>query len=361
VPLNRNLITAICIVGLAPLLASQWFVVSPSGFEGLFVIAGIAGAVISGCMLWSVRAVISALKERAMAVTVAAVTLGALILFVSYSSLLDRALVPYGDGGKILFPLPSLRPSALAEDIQHSRGEKAYIESGKGPGKVEEQLRKPENAPARLATLSILLGTFCAAFGMTVGVAGLYVLRARPSILFGARYPAFTWRGSPPKVFISYFRGDSRYAAARLADDLSQPELLGRGRVFRDVRNIALGGIFPDILEKELLSSDTVLAVVGPRWISLLDASGKPRIWDPQSWVRRELALAHQHGKRIVPVLLDDTQMPTPDQFPQPPSEEIENFCSRQALRLLDEYWRTGVKDLVKELSGQSFSGEQGM
>jgi hypothetical protein len=90
-------------------------------------------------------------------------------------------------------------------------------------------------------------------------------------------------------VFISY-RGaaDSLYAADLLYMGLSQA--FGSESVFLDSESIKPGADFVRTLIEQVRHARVVLAVIGPRWLTAADASGRRRIDDPDDWIRRELA-----------------------------------------------------------------------
>ena len=45
---------------------------------------------------------------------------------------------------------------------------------------------------------------------------------------------------------------------------------------------------------------------------------GCRRLDNPHDFVRREIALALEHGKKVIPILFDDTQVPPADRLPEP-------------------------------------------
>src|SRR6185436_9039930 len=114
-------------------------------------------------------------------------------------------------------------------------------------------------------------------------------------------------------IFISYRRSDSDVAAGRLADDLS--EILGPGRVFRDIDSLEAGENFPRALERALDSCTAVIALIGPRWSTAVNDKGERRLDDPKDWVRLEIARALARDIRVIPVLIS-TQMPKGSELP---------------------------------------------
>src|SRR5262245_39828186 len=102
----------------------------------------------------------------------------------------------------------------------------------------------------------------------------------------------------PGKIFVNYRRDDERSTAARIRDRLAAT--FGDANIFLDVDDLLAGQRFDTELEKALGQTDVFLAVIGPRWLQLLDereASGE------RDYVREEIAGALQRGIVIIPVL----------------------------------------------------------
>lgn len=111
-------------------------------------------------------------------------------------------------------------------------------------------------------------------------------------------------------LFISYRRNDSAGHAGRLSDRLIAR--FGAERVFIDVDDIQPGQDFEQMIEQTLGHCDHLLAVIGPRWLSELQA----RADDPADLVRQEICSAMSRGIRVIPVLVGGARMPTQAQLP---------------------------------------------
>lgn len=122
-----------------------------------------------------------------------------------------------------------------------------------------------------------------------------------------------TVTSATPSIFISYRRDDSAGHAGRLADRLAQR--LGPDRVFRDIEDIAAGEDFVTRLERQVDDCQVMLALIGPRWLAP-GATGRPRLFDEQDWVRREIVRAMDRNLRVIPVLLQGASMPSADALP---------------------------------------------
>lgn len=144
-------------------------------------------------------------------------------------------------------------------------------------------------------------------------------------------------------VFVSYRRDDSRGFAGRLTDDLI--EMLGEDRVFRDIE-IPIGSDFTDVLHRAIAASDALLVVIGRGWASFSDTGFGARLFEPTDWVRTEIEAAFAQGKQVIPVLVDDAEMPAEDALPS----SIARLMRVQAAVLSDRHWDTEVEDLADRL-----------
>ena len=114
------------------------------------------------------------------------------------------------------------------------------------------------------------------------------------------------------KIFVNYRRGDVRDAAARLRDNLAMT--LGKDEVFMDVDNLLAGERFDLKLKEALAGTEIFLAVIGPRWLELLEArmeSGE------RDFVREEIAAALAAGIPVIPVLMDRAVLPKAASLPE--------------------------------------------
>jgi hypothetical protein len=146
------------------------------------------------------------------------------------------------------------------------------------------------------------------------------------------------------KVFISYRRGEDSASAGRLCDSLL--DAFDPNQVFMDVDNIDPGMDFFEVLEEKVAQSDVLLAVIGKRWVDAIDAKGNRRLADPTDFVRIEIEAALKQNKRVIPVLVDDAEMPAPDQLP----ESLRPLARRQALRVKHERYRSDADGLIRAL-----------
>src|SRR6185503_12553465 len=130
------------------------------------------------------------------------------------------------------------------------------------------------------------------------------------------------------QIFLSYRRSDSAYVAASLSDKLQQH--FGRDSVFFDVDTIPLGVDFREYIGNAVGQCDVLLAIIGDQWVRSVDEQGKRRIDNPSDYVRIEIESALKRNIPIIPVLVDEVEMPSADDLP--PS--IQSIVFRNATEL---------------------------
>jgi TIR domain-containing protein len=116
------------------------------------------------------------------------------------------------------------------------------------------------------------------------------------------------------EIFINYRGADSRSYSAVLY--LEAARRFGPERVFLDYVSIPAGADYPEHLLGRVRRAGVVLAVIGPDWLARPGLFRRPRVWDTRDWIRRELAEAFAAGIRVVPVLVDDAELPAAERLP---------------------------------------------
>jgi len=129
------------------------------------------------------------------------------------------------------------------------------------------------------------------------------------------------------KVFISYRREDTQAMAGRLYDALEAR--LGTDRVFFDIDSIPLGTDFRKHVRAALDHCGVLLVLIGARWLEG-GRDGRRRLDDPDDLVRVEVEAALERRIPVVPVLIDQTVMPSPDLLP----DRLAELAYRNAVRL---------------------------
>lgn len=145
-----------------------------------------------------------------------------------------------------------------------------------------------------------------------------------------------------PSIFICYRRDDSGGHAGRLLDRFVQR--FGDDHVFRDVEDIAAGDDFVRTLHQQVDRCGVLLALIGPRWLNIATADGRPRLSDPADWVRIEIARALARDIRVIPVLVGGAPMPTARDLPP----DLAALASRHATELRDAHFHRDVEHLAK-------------
>jgi hypothetical protein len=121
-------------------------------------------------------------------------------------------------------------------------------------------------------------------------------------------------------IFISYRRSDTQDVAGRIFDRLTQQ--FSQEMVFKDVDSIPLSVPFPLFLLEKVKSSDVVIALIGPDWVSLLER----RSMDLTDYVRLEIETAFDLGVPIVPVTVRNMCLPQASNLP----EKLKGLAMRQ-------------------------------
>lgn len=145
-------------------------------------------------------------------------------------------------------------------------------------------------------------------------------------------------------IILNYRREDTSAHAGRLYDDLA--DRFGGDHVFMDIDAIEPGVDFAEVIERAVGSATVFLSVIGPGWLSAVDAKGARRLDKPDDFVRMEIEAALRPEVRVVPVLVHNAAMPTAEELP--PS--LAPLARRNAIELRDNSWRYDVGRLIETL-----------
>jgi hypothetical protein len=142
-------------------------------------------------------------------------------------------------------------------------------------------------------------------------------------------------------VFLSYRRAQDAHAAGRIYDSLEKE--FGTGQVFFDVEGIPIGADFRESIRAALLRSQALVVVIGQRWAARFHESWF--FWRPPNidYVKTEIEFALDHSVRIIPVLVDDANMPQEHQIPA----KIAQICYFNAANLRAGL---GFRDDIKKI-----------
>src|SRR3954465_8175036 len=143
------------------------------------------------------------------------------------------------------------------------------------------------------------------------------------------------------RIFISYRRDDSAYAAGWLFDRLVDE--FGPEQVFKDVDSIALGDDFVDAITAAVSSTDVLLALIGDKWLGMVDEHGERRLDDPDDFVRLEIEAALERDVRVIPILVEGARMPRSEELPQ----SVAALARRRALELTSSRFSSDMRTLL--------------
>jgi hypothetical protein len=145
-------------------------------------------------------------------------------------------------------------------------------------------------------------------------------------------------------IFISYRRDDTEGEAGRLFDDLVRA--YGDDSVFMDVAGINPGIDFRKAIDDNVATCGVLLAMIGPNWATITNSSGTRRLDDPNDFVRLEIGSALARDIAVIPVLVHEAKMPTPDQLP----ENLKNLAYRNSVEITHARWNSDVQLLTQAL-----------
>lgn len=167
-------------------------------------------------------------------------------------------------------------------------------------------------------------------------------------------------------IFLSYRRTDAPDVVGRIFDKTAAH--FGSRAVFRDIDSIPLGIPFAEVLRDALAHTRAVLVVIGPHWLTSVDAHNRRRIDDPNDFVRLEIEIALELDVPTIPVIVGQAIIPTRDALP----DTIADLAERQGIqvrpdpdfhqdmtRLLKELEKAGVRR-VSDTAGESAGSKGG-
>lgn len=112
------------------------------------------------------------------------------------------------------------------------------------------------------------------------------------------------------QVFLSYRSKDTPDEAKQIHRYLENLNIGLEPFEFR--RSMTAGDPWKEEIDKNLLRSDVLIALIGPKWLDLLRAR------DPEGdMVRYEIGKALERPMRVIPLLVAAAEMPEPDQLPK--------------------------------------------
>jgi hypothetical protein len=120
--------------------------------------------------------------------------------------------------------------------------------------------------------------------------------------------------GDKTQVFLNYRVADEPFGAAML--DIALSERFGDAAVFLASKSIPLGSAWEEEMFAAVAASAAVLVLMGQNWLDARDAQCRRRLDDPADFVRREILLAMELGKNVIPVRLGVPRLPADAPLP---------------------------------------------
>lgn len=146
------------------------------------------------------------------------------------------------------------------------------------------------------------------------------------------------------RIFINFRNYDGDWAALAIRNTLA--ERFGAREVFLSSFSIQLAAHFEDELLRHAGDCDVMLALIGPRWLTVTGADGQPKLGAADDWVCREIATALAAGRRVVPVLLSGAGRLQAGDLPP----AIAELAARQGCRLDRPQYFADIDGLERDL-----------
>jgi len=146
------------------------------------------------------------------------------------------------------------------------------------------------------------------------------------------------------KVFISYRRDDSAYAAGRLYDRLC--EHFGEENIFMDVEGLQPGEDFVSKLEQSVSACDVLIALIGQKWLTVKGETGNLRLENPEDFVRLEIAAALNRKIRVIPILIEGAHMPHSGELP----DDLHFLARLNAFKIRHERFNADADRLIRSI-----------
>jgi hypothetical protein len=147
------------------------------------------------------------------------------------------------------------------------------------------------------------------------------------------------------KIFISYRREDTPDASGRIYDRLLRD--FSAEYVFKDVDSIPYGLDFPNYLSGVIEQCAVCLVIIGRSWLNVTNEQGARRLDNPDDFVRIEVESALKRDIPVIPLLVQNAQMPKPAELP----ESLSALCRRNGTPIQgDPNFHSDMDRLVNRL-----------
>ncbi len=133
-------------------------------------------------------------------------------------------------------------------------------------------------------------------------------------------------------VYVSYVRQDTGSYATRVHWRMAAA--LGYGAVFLDTLSLQPGDDWSVTVERAIDSASVVLVLIGPAWVELVQRKDR---------AIHEIEEALKLGKRVIPVLVGNAEMPSRESLPA----SLRDLAARNALVLGDASFEADMDSLL--------------
>ena len=144
-----------------------------------------------------------------------------------------------------------------------------------------------------------------------------------------------------PSIFISYRIADTLTQAGRLYQSLESH--FGQGSTFYDKIGLEPGMKWPKELEERVRGASVVLVLIADilQWLGIIE-NGDRRTDNPEDPVRREVEIALDEGKLVIPIFFRKVSLPSKNALPASMHGLLE--CQGHELRV--SHWDNDIKPL---------------
>jgi hypothetical protein len=151
------------------------------------------------------------------------------------------------------------------------------------------------------------------------------------------------------KIFICYRRAETEYAAGALGRDLRIH--FGEEQVFRDKEDIGAGVSWREKIRHEIGHDSALLVLIAKGWAEARDGKGERRLEQTDDSVRAEVCDGLRDGATVIPVLLENAEMPDEQGLPA----ELRPIAEHNARRLRDSDWAYDLSRICSDLEQAGF------
>jgi formylglycine-generating enzyme required for sulfatase activity len=156
-----------------------------------------------------------------------------------------------------------------------------------------------------------------------------------------------------PRVFLSYRREDSAYAAQGIFKELETA--YGSDSVFMDVHSIPFALDFRQQLIEAVSHCELFVAIIGTKWLTATLDGGRRCLDDSRDYVRIEIEAAFEGGMTVLPVLVDSATMPGEELLPH----SLRDLAYLNAFELPpDRSFHEKLKQIVEVIENCVSSGQ---